>query len=307
MAHVAPKVSIGLPVFNGDQFLEEALDSILAQTFTDFELIISDNASTDRTAEICRAYAARDPRIRYQCNASNIGGANNGNLTFRLSRGQYFRWAAHDDVCAPHLIEKCVQDLDNDPALVLSYSQTIDIDEKGDVITKKKIRLGEADTPHQRLLEISNRNHYCEVGYGLIRSDVLKATRLVQSYTDSDRTLLCELCLHGKFHQVQEPLFYKRHHPKNAYWDWRTRMAWFDEKLVGKIVLPYWMQLMDFFVTVHRVPLSIGEKARCYLVVLGPIIFRSWRELLSDVKFALTLTFHSVAWRKKRYAETMNW
>ena len=99
-----PKVSIGLPVYNGDEFLEKAIESILGQSFTDFELIISDNASTDKTALICQTYAARDARIRYYRNATNIGGANNGNRTFLLAQGQYFRWAAHDDLCAPELI-----------------------------------------------------------------------------------------------------------------------------------------------------------------------------------------------------------
>jgi glycosyltransferase involved in cell wall biosynthesis len=86
MTAKTPKISIGLPVRNGEEYLEESIDSILAQTFTDFELIISDNASTDRTEAICRAYAAKDRRIRYYRNPVNIGGANYGNLTFQLAR-----------------------------------------------------------------------------------------------------------------------------------------------------------------------------------------------------------------------------
>ena len=104
-----PRVSIGLPVYNGERYLRESIDSILAQTFQDFELVVCDNASTDETARICEEYAERDPRVRYFRNARNIGGINNANLTFERSRGDLFRWAAHDDVCAPVLLERCVQ------------------------------------------------------------------------------------------------------------------------------------------------------------------------------------------------------
>ena len=97
----APRVSIGLPVYYGEQFLTEALDAILTQTFDDFEVIICDNASTDRTAEISQAYAARDPRISYRRNRVNVGAMRNFNLAFRLSRGAYFKWWAADDLCMP--------------------------------------------------------------------------------------------------------------------------------------------------------------------------------------------------------------
>src|SRR5262245_52473779 len=97
----SPTVSIGLAVYNGGQYLAQAIESILGQSYADFELIISDNASTDETETICRSYVARDERIRYSRNATNIGGARNENLTTTLARGRYFRWAAHDDYLEP--------------------------------------------------------------------------------------------------------------------------------------------------------------------------------------------------------------
>ena len=101
MATDGPRVSIGLPVYNGDNYLAETLDSILAQTFTDFELIISDNGSTDRTEAICRRYAAQDHRVRYVRNPSNLGAARNYKRAFELARGEYFKWNGHDDPLAP--------------------------------------------------------------------------------------------------------------------------------------------------------------------------------------------------------------
>src|ERR1051326_2036095 len=112
MSNQKPRVSIGLPVYNGQQFLEEAINSLLAQTYSDFELIISDNASTDATEQICRAHAAADPRIRYYRNDKNRGPVWNLNRVFELARGELFKWAAHDDVCAPTLVERCVEVLE---------------------------------------------------------------------------------------------------------------------------------------------------------------------------------------------------
>lgn len=111
---VAPRVSIGLPVYNGQQYLRQALDSLLAQTFHTFEVIISDNASNDATPEICRDYAACDPRIRYVRHDVNRGAAWNFNYVFGLARGVYFKWHAHDDMLEPTFLEQCVTILDHD-------------------------------------------------------------------------------------------------------------------------------------------------------------------------------------------------
>lgn len=303
---ILPKVSIGLPVYNGELFLEQAINSILQQTFTDFELIICDNASTDRTGDICRNYQSKDPRVRYYRNAANIGGANNANLTFLMSRGQYFRWAAHDDICLPQLLEKCVEVLDNDPSVVLSYGQTININDRGEIIGESLGQLGNSAFPHERLLEISSRAHNCEVIYGLYRSNLLRSTCLHKNYTDADRTLLCEMALHGKFCQIKEPLFRKRYHSENQYYDWRTRMAWFDERFKGKIVFPNWIQIYNLFAIINRTPLAVKERLLCYANVV-PIFFRNFKELFRDLKFMIKMAIHSERWRIKHYDETKGW
>ena len=122
MTQPTPRVSIGLPVYNGERFLARAIDSLLAQDFVDFELVISDNASTDGTGEISRDYAARDPRIRYHRNERNIGAVGNFNRTLDLASGEYFKWAAHDDWCAPQFLGRCVEVLDDDPSTVLCFT-----------------------------------------------------------------------------------------------------------------------------------------------------------------------------------------
>src|SRR6266567_2589360 len=130
----APLLSIGLFVFNGERFLGETLDSILNQTFTDFELIISDNASTDRTAEISQAYARRDSRIRYYRGEKNMGPGWNVRRVYELATGKYFKWAAADDLMEPDLLRRCVEVLESDPECVVAYARTMQVDENGTFI-----------------------------------------------------------------------------------------------------------------------------------------------------------------------------
>src|SRR6266850_1186232 len=132
---MGPRVSIGLPVYNGERYVEETLDSLLAQTYEDFELIICDNDSGDRTQEICQSYAAKDRRIRYGRNPTNLGAAKNYRLTFELSSGEYFRWATCDDLFAPTSLERCIEVLDRELSTVLVYPKTKLIDDRGRIIS----------------------------------------------------------------------------------------------------------------------------------------------------------------------------
>ena len=127
----SPRLSIGLPVYNGERYLAEAFDCFLAQSFQDFEIIICDNASTDRTAEICRSYAQRDPRLRYYRNEKNLGAIPNFNRVFELSRSRFFKWAAHDDLYHPRYIETCIRILDENPDVILAHSKTAFVDDRG--------------------------------------------------------------------------------------------------------------------------------------------------------------------------------
>src|ERR1700741_336609 len=125
----APLVSVGLFVYNGERFLEQSLRSILNQTFTDFELIISDNASTDRTAEIVEAFAKRDDRIRYYRNKKNMGAGWNARRVYELATRKYFKWAAVDDLIEPDFLRQCVEVLESDPGCALAHTKTKEVDE----------------------------------------------------------------------------------------------------------------------------------------------------------------------------------
>ena len=144
-------VTIGLPVYNGENFLESTLDSILNQTHSNLELIISDNASTDNTCEICRKYLEQDSRIKYFRNDKNVGAAENYNIVTRLAKGKYFKWAAHDDTFALTFVEKCLDVLEKNHEYILCYSQLIFIDTEGNELEKISNELFfESNSPSER-------------------------------------------------------------------------------------------------------------------------------------------------------------
>jgi len=230
-----PRVSIGVPVYNGGDYLAEAFESLLDQHFSDFELIVSDNASTDDTEKICREFASRDPRIRYERLPENLGAAANYNRTVALARGEYFKWASHDDRLAPTFLDRCVETLSAASSdTVLCYPRTILIDARGAVIGEHPDRMDLTEgRPSSRFRHFMNRWGMCNPIFGLIRLDVLRRTALIGSFVSSDVVLLAELALLGKFVEIPEPLFFRRIHEASSRQGALTPeevVRWFDPK-----------------------------------------------------------------------------
>jgi glycosyltransferase involved in cell wall biosynthesis len=294
MVNTKPRVSIGLPIYNAEKYLEEALDSILAQTYTDFELIISDNASTDRTQEICLKYAQRDPRIRYHRNEKNVGAAPNYNVVFQLAKGEYFKWAAHDDNIAPEFLSKCVEALDQNPDAVLCMTKTRLIDERGSHVRDveyKKTTDADLPNPAQRFRNFLLFNMSGNFLYSLIRVRGMEQTLLHGNFTSADLVFLAELALYGRYHVVPEYLFIRREHPgqstKGAWKSERARHSWFDTSLANKIVLPKWRFLFQCLHAVKRAPLNLFDRIHCYTTVIRWIFLRrSFWALGKDVVVA---------------------
>lgn len=208
-----PRVSVCVPVYNGESFLGDALDSLLAQTCRDYELIICDNASTDSTADICAGYAARDPRIRYFRNETNMGANPNFNRLARMANAPYFKLANADDLCHPDLLARCVEILDRQPDVILCYARTRLIDAKGDSLGDYDDRLDlRCPNAASRFRAVMERIGLVNVLQGVIRTDALKATSLLGSYPGADIVLVGELALRGKFYEVPERLFFRRMH-----------------------------------------------------------------------------------------------
>lgn len=267
-----PRLSIGLPVFNGERHLAAALGSLLDQSFADFELIVCDNASTDATAEICEAFAAADARIRYQRQPRNLGAAANYNRCVALARGEYFKWAAHDDVCLPGFLERCVALLDAEPWSVLAHCHSLAIDEGGRVIGRYDGEVEATDArPSARFWRMISTPHYCIPVFGVMRLTVLRATPMHGEYVGADRNLLAELALHGQIRLVSEPLFQRRHHAGSSitkFRDERERIAWFNPALAGQGGRPTWRRWREYRASIARVPLPFSERLAAHAALL---------------------------------------
>ena len=209
-----PRVSIGLPVFNGERYLAQAIGSILGQDLRDLELIISDNASTDRTPEICTAFARRDARVRYHRNPRNLGAGPNYDRCFHLARGEYFKWAAHDDRLAPDYLSRTVAALDAAPEAVLCTTGVAEIGPEDEVRRVYRNVLPGIDSPRpaRRLAALIHTRHECEDFFGLFRRAALLGSSLHGTHSGSDRVLLAEMALRGRWTGVAEPLFLHREH-----------------------------------------------------------------------------------------------
>jgi glycosyltransferase involved in cell wall biosynthesis len=169
-----PRVSIGLPVYNGEPFLAQALAALQAQTACDWELIISDNASTDRTGEIALEAVRQDPRLRYHRNPQNLGALANFLRVLELARGDYFMWAAHDDRWSEEYVARLAARLDADPLAVLATPQTTYIGADGqlDVVPPDRPAGGTSTIDNIRILLADNATSWI---YGMYRTDWLRA------------------------------------------------------------------------------------------------------------------------------------
>lgn len=211
---MTPAVSLAMPVHNGANYIGTAIAACLEQDFGDLELIITDNASTDATEEICRRFASRDPRIRYVRNANNLGAAPNFNLGFKLARGRYFKWCAHDDFFSRDYLSVTVAALEAMPAATLAFPRTQCVDEAGapvSLVGGESAAILAAD-PAERFAQALAQMGACHAIFGLFRADALARSTLHRPYYGSDRALLAELALLGPFVRTQGGLFFSREH-----------------------------------------------------------------------------------------------
>ena len=277
-------LSLGMPIYNGENFVEETLDSLLGQSFGDFELIICDNASTDRTEEICRSYASKDQRIKYYRNPENVGAGGNYRKTYHHAEGKYFKWCPHDDLCLPGYLAQTLEVLEKNPSFVLAHSYTQTIDGEGKLLREWPDRPDLAhDEPARRLRANLFKTETYHV-FGVIRSEVLDKTPLLGDYASHDKPLLAELSLHGKFHEVPQFLFQEREHKARSIrvfdpGDLYTAVEWYDPKKKGKLTFPHWRLLQAFESALMRAPLSLKDRWACQKEIL------SWaRQRRADLK-----------------------
>lgn len=292
------KVSIGLPVYNGEKYLRLALDSILHQDYTDFELIISDNASTDATRKICSSYAAQDPRIRYYRNEVNIGASSNYNRVFNLAHGEFFKWATHDDIHLPGFLTRCVEVLDKAPSSVVLVAPRAEIidDEGGKEARDWKVE--RLDTrypyPHQRVADVVRYVAWATAQFGLFRSEALRKTRLIDRFHACDYVLLLEVAILGEIWEIPEVLFQRRWHRAVSTSANKTQvelLQWFDplQKPKGRLfprmrldLVPRTRLALEYARSIRRMPLPTRERVLCFLTAFSYWFSRESRRLVSE-------------------------
>lgn len=266
----SPRVSIGLIVFNGENYLQDAIQSLLNQTYSDFELIISDNGSTDSTENICRAFAKQDMRIRYYREDINHGATWNHNRVISLATGEFFKLAAHDDICEPRFIEMCVTALDQNQNVVLAFTDAklLRHNNKSCMqLYRHKPQTDSADTSI-RFSDMTMGNFQGFQVFGCIRRSVLNNIKPFGAYKSADRLFMAELSLHGEFAKIEQYLFLYRLHAEQSiqmvdkpqeYTSW-----WNGDKNSNRIY-PHWRFLRELVSMVWRAPLKYNDKRKCFI------------------------------------------
>jgi len=302
-----PKVSIGMPVYNMENTVQEAIDTILNQTFSDFQLIISDNASDDGTEEICRAAATQDSRIIYHRNPENIL-AENFRLTFLLSKGKYFMWAAADDSRKPEMVARCVESLDADPAAILAYTHTELLDPKTGIrsLYYDPYRLDQED-PAERYASLVKSLDLGNVIYGLYRRSVLN---IIPPYGGSspqfipfnDAVFLTNVVLQGKVIQIPEMLFIRRRGKSKEWIDNMvfTERCCFPNYLTNGVTLPISESIQEHVRYLMASTLPVETKLRLTQITYEAYVKRFGNLLSFEIDRAIQLA------KAGKFTETWN-
>ena len=262
-----PRLSIGLPVYNGESLLPGAIEALLGQSYKDFELIISDNASTDRTAEICRGYEEQDSRVRYIRQPRNIGMVPNHNYLVTVARGEFFKWASHDDLYARDFMQRCVDALDEHPEAALAHSWCVLMNETAEPVQFFKYPEATAASRAPDRFQSMLFDGKGDWTYAVFRTSILRQTPLHGTYHGGDRTLITEFALHGTLYQVPDWLFFRRDHP-DRHLSTRGWSTTFDYHRASRLRNPavrlYAEYIWGYASAVRRAPLPRAEKGECY-------------------------------------------
>ena len=313
------RVSVGLPVYNGEQYIRESIECILAQTYTDLELILVDNASTDSTRHICEEYVKRDRRVRYFRQERNVGLARNSNRAFELATGEYFKWTTHDDLHGPDFLARCVEVLDRDPSVVLCCTAGALIDGEGKQIeiledaegayvrdpNGARIPFRRMDPPRNlssadpvdRFRDILLHTAWCLEIFGVMRSDALRKTQLQSGYIGTDKRVLAQMSLLGRFAEVPGVRLFYRQYPAQAQ-RYVASAASKDVYVGGAVTwrsyVPRLNNFLGFWGSVSWAPLTLSQRIRCYLAVLSwAVQFSRWPAMLLEALDNLRTALHS--------------
>jgi len=288
---VAPRISIGVPVYNGEAHLPAALDALLAQSFQDFEIIVSDNASTDGTAAICQRYAQQDRRVKHARTEINVGACGNIRRLAGMFRGDYFKLSNADDLVDPDFVARCVEVLESDPsvALVCTLSRLIDMD--GRPLRNYQDDMHICDSsPVDRFLRILERIRLTNSIQGVGRADILRELFLRHgSYDGADMVMLAAIAARGGIHQIQQVMFDRRMHEWSASaksGDHKATQEYLDPATSGAVSAYLTRIACGYVAEGLRAPLPAGirmqlaYKAMRSLISQRGALAREWMSIL---------------------------
>ncbi|MFO1037119.1 MAG: glycosyltransferase family A protein [Geminicoccaceae bacterium] len=278
-----------MPVFNGENFLDDAISSVRAQTFDDLELLVQDNASTDRTSAIAQDHAAADPRVKYVRNETNLGAAPNYNLAWERGRGTYFKWLAHDDRIQPGYVAATVAALDAAPDAVLANTVVDYIDSQGKRLGlyATVLQYAGGPRPSERLAAMILRSHSVVDFFGMVRRRAMQGSLLHASFHGADRAFLAQMALRGRLLQLPEPLVQMREHPGRYTRQQKTakaRLSWHDARRSRERNLPTLTLYREYAKLVAAEPLDPAERAAC-----RHVLRRWWFSNWNSIRVAVDL------------------
>ena len=289
-----PLVSIGLPVYNGENFVAEAIQCVLDQTFSDWELIICDNHSSDRTMAICLKFAEQDSRIHVYQNPRNMGVSFNYNEAFRRSRGRYFKWMAHDDLFAPQFIETCVEELEKNERLALVFPKMCHVSTDGQVLRRQATDLSvlgsTVDSRAKQFMALATQGmDFIWLAYGLIRREIIEQSGAMGLHAGDDQVLLFKIALRGNIKQLDVEMFFRREHAqastckRGSTVRERAKFAYADDN--RRLILPWCRLLKEHMMCVLNSHITFKAKLRCATAVI--------RRFLAAWKFFVEEAIHS--------------
>lgn len=284
MTAAPPPVTVAMPVYNGEDYIERALTALQQQEFADFELLVRDNASTDGTEHIVRQFAAADDRIQYVRNASNIGGARNSNALLDSASAPLIIWSYHDDEAHPRLLGDSVARL-ADSRAVVAYPRVQLINPEGTVTGRhddEDLELGE-DAPHERLRKVLQRR-IAQIQFGMMRTDEVRRAGGVSVSTGGEFILPAAMALRGRclLSSPDEPRLSIRQHDDRSGGDRKSEATWIDPSR-PHVPFPYSRSTPLMLRTVATTPLTAEERRRCYATVLRYWTVPDLRAVAGDI------------------------
>lgn len=281
-----PVLSLSLPVYNAERYLAETLDNVLAGEFTDWHLVICDNASTDATAVIAKQYCAADPRISYLRHEENIGAARNHNAGFAAATGEFHAWVQWDNLYDPTYFARCIATLRAEPLYSCVYAAVQDIDEAGRRlhVWDEGLRDGDPDVA-VRFRDLTEHDHMVFQFFGVVRREVLATTSLHASFDSADRLLAVQLALKGPLKRLDDVLFYHREHPHrmmNKAPSARSVYPVLDPRWAGRVPFPVLNIGRQYVRAVLRSDLARRDKIRC-LAQMGGWLRTNWVRCLRTI------------------------